>query len=118
MERITLMAIMRHVRTAGGQAQPVRGYGRQVLPEGLICCDKVTCLAAEGKAVAGLCLGLTEALDTVSHSISWRNWLLLAGPGGSALGWPSQRAAGDGVPSCWCWAHGVSPGLSAGASPV
>ena len=43
--------------------------------------NKVTCLVDEGEAVGVVYLDFSKVFDAVSHSISWRNWLLMAWTG-------------------------------------
>jgi len=99
MEWFILSALTRHVRVNQGI--------RSCLTSLIFCCDQVTCLVHEGKAVDVIYLDFSKAFDTVSHSI------LLEKPAthgldGCTLGWiknwlngQAQRVVVNGVKSSW-----------------
>ena len=88
MEQVILSAITQHMQDNQGVRPSQCGFrkGRSCLMNLISFCDKMTCPVDEGKAVGGVCLDLSKAFGTISHSFPWRHWLLTAWAGALCAG--------------------------------
>ena len=114
----------------GHQAQPGWSVkGKSCLMNLISFYDKITHPVDEGKAVDVVYLDFSKAFDTISHSISWRHWQLMARMGvlcaGLKAGWMAEPKEGWWMelhpaggrsqvvfPRARCWGQSCSVSLS------